>query len=123
VSYSELLYPHNLDLEAKNSYPLILEFTTSQTKSRYQFTNINQGSSGVVFYDNTSDVRSIATATGTNYQVLAPNNTNRRNCFISSIAAIANITNIKAAGTNGTFTKYENSSNIWWLRLCRQKLN
>jgi hypothetical protein len=122
VSYSELLYPHNLDLEAKNSYPLILEYTSSQTKSRYQFTNINQGSSGVVFYDNTSGVRSIATATGTNYQVLTPNNTIRRNCFISSIAAIANITTIKAAGTNGTFTKYENSSNANFLIVTHKKL-
>jgi len=110
IAFLKLTYPHTLDLEGLSVFDKIfVSDNMSGTKSYLNISNFT-GTGNVVFYDLTNNKRISVVSSGSNHQVLVPNNGNEKECYITYDSEINNITSLTAVNGNGTFTNFLTSS-------------
>ncbi len=110
ISYIELKYPHNLNLEGLSKMDnIFIESHPTESKSFLNFSNFNP-TGNVVFYDLTNGKRIDVVSSGSNYRCLVPNSlASEVECLITSEGEINNITSLVPVGGSGTFIDYANS--------------
>ncbi|HRH66057.1 MAG TPA: C25 family cysteine peptidase [Bacteroidia bacterium] len=86
-------YPHTYDLEGRNTFKMFVPDDAAQSKTLMNITNFNPAASPVM-YDITNHKRILVSQSGSNFQALVPNdgNSSPKVCYISTQAAIQNIT-------------------------------
>lgn len=108
VPYVVLKYPHNQYLESKSYYELFVPDNTTQPKTIFSFTGVNDMGAKVYLYDFTSHTRVPAKKVGNSYKVVVANSTagSEKFCTIKSENNYLVPSAIVPIHGNGTFTNY-----------------
>jgi len=107
VSFVELTYPHETNLENSNYYELTIPYNSSESKSRYDFVNFN--SLNPIAFTLDGGVKRIPVVeTAGVYQVLVPNLTSSmdQRFLILDESSIVDVSGLEAVNGTGTFTNY-----------------
>lgn len=102
-------YPHNFNLENKNSFRMLLPDNPSAAKYQLNITNFNAGGNPVILYDLSNNRRIPTVVQGTTRRAIVPNGDGSlKELIISTEAQIISITEIKpvhyTGGVEGKFT-------------------
>lgn len=106
IAYLKLKYSHTMDLEGMSVFEKVfLDDNSTASKSLFNFSNFN-ASGGVIFYNLTNNKRMTVVPSGANYKCLVPNSGVQKECFISSVGQIQNVTSLLAINGTGLFADY-----------------
>ncbi|NUM51391.1 MAG: hypothetical protein HUU48_09760 [Flavobacteriales bacterium] len=104
VSFVKIEYPHTSSLSNASVYKFWVD-DDLQGKTRLDISNFNSVGNPIL-YDLTNNKRIIVVPSGPIFQTLIPNNTNLKECFITSPAAVTNLSSLTPVNGNGFFTDY-----------------
>ncbi len=107
VSYLDVKYPHKLNLEGNATYLMYLPDNTSagQLKSYLNINNFNVSGTAHI-YDLTNARRIDFVTNGRNYQVLVPNSSSEKKCFLFSDGNINQVTSLVPVTPSAQFTDF-----------------
>ncbi len=108
IAYINVKYPHTLNMEDENTYILYVPDATGQTKTYFNLSNFNVTSGDSVrFYDLTNHKRIKVAKSGSNYQVLIPNSSNEKKCYLTSEGKINHVTSVTPVSYDaGNYAKF-----------------
>ena len=108
VPYVTFRYPHNINLENKSYYELLVPENLSQPKSYFSFSNFTDLSTNAYLYDFTNQKRVPVTKSGSQYKVLISNSISsaEKFCVIKSENQFLIPTSIQPVLGNATFTNF-----------------
>ncbi len=105
LSYINIKYPHDLDLESSSNFTLYVPENSSQAKTFFQLTNFNS-TGNIHLFDLTNAKRIQVVSNGIIDSVLIPNSGVEKKCFITSDGFILNITSLIPVGSSAQFIDY-----------------
>lgn len=95
VSYVNVRYPHTWDLEGDSTFHMYVPYQSGSSKVKLSLSNfVADGSDSVRFYDLTNHKRIKVSKNSSNYDVVLPNTTGEKKCYVTSEGQITNITSI-----------------------------
>ncbi|MFA4851246.1 MAG: C25 family cysteine peptidase, partial [Bacteroidales bacterium] len=95
IAYIDIKYPHTLNLGNNSNDILYVPDATGQTKTYLNLSNFAATTGDSVrFYDLTNHKRIRVAKNGSNYQVLVPNGSGEKMCYITSEGQIHNVLSV-----------------------------
>jgi hypothetical protein len=116
IAYINIKYPHTLNLEGDSSFVMgVPYYATGQAKSYLNISNFAAiPGDSIIFYDLTDHRRIRVVKNGNNFQVLVPNSSNEKKCFITSASQVIHVTSIEPVNYDlanyALFTNYSSPS-------------
>lgn len=111
ISYTEITYPHSLDLEGSNYFKMQVP-DASGTKMQCNFTNFNNAATDTAFLlDLTNNKRMRVIHNSGNWQTIIPNSGTLKTCIIAAENVIKNINTIQfLSSPYSRFINYNDNS-------------
>lgn len=111
ISFTEITYPHNLNLEGSNFFKMQIP-NSSGIKSQYNFTSFNPGGADTAFVlDITNKKRIRVINNSGTYQTIIPNSGQNKTCIIIAENTVKNINTIQSLpSAYSRFINYNDNS-------------
>jgi hypothetical protein len=115
IAYINIKYPHTLNLGNNSTYILYVPDATGQTKTYLNISGFAAATGDSVrFYDLTNHKRILVKKNGSNYQILVPNGSGEKTCYITSEGQVHNVLSVIPvsydAANYAKFTDYTSPS-------------
>lgn len=110
LHYIYLKYPQLPDFTGSSEQTLLVDNSSSSSKTYLDLQNVSVSGGSVIFYDLTNHKYISTVVTGNNVKVLIPNSASQKKCFLTGPANINTITSLAPVNQTGFFVDYRTSN-------------
>jgi len=110
IHYMHLFYPHTLNFSNENFYKLFLDNNALSTKSTFNLTGFNAGSTNsVLLYDINNGKKIPTVVSPTQLKMVIPNATGKMTCILLAESRVDSIKTLTKVSQAGTFNNFKTS--------------